>query len=104
MKYYHVTNKWDEGNLKSLADMIGESEAIEVYASKWPEAGGLAIDHINVIHLHHEKEEAESFVADFGGEILEIDGEEIEVVIDTLEYPHPVCRHEIDACLIRRLS
>jgi len=42
-------------------------------------------------------------VADFGGEILEIDGEEIEVVIDTLEYPHPVCRHEIDAGLIRRL-
>ena len=102
MKYYHVTQSWDGGDLESLYNREGD-DAYEIFAKRWPESGGMAYNHINLIHLHDNISDAERFVRDFGGEILEIELEEDDVEIDDLEYPHPVSRYPIDSYNIRRL-
>ena len=103
MKFYHVTKNWDGGDLESLYDREGD-EAYEIFAERWPEAGGLADNHINLIHLHDNLSDAERFVRDFGGEILEIELDEDAVEIDNLEYPHPVSRYTIDAEYIKKVT
>ena len=103
MKCYHVTKEWDGQDLESLYAIYGD-EAYDIYAEKWPEAGELAQAHAHVVHLHASIDEAKGFAAEFGGEILEIDApEDYEIEIDSLEYDHPVCRHEIEKNSIRRI-
>ena len=97
MKLYHVCANYDGGDLMTAARMMGELEAIESYVAKWPEAGELAAAHVNMIHLHETIDQAREFAAIYGGAVLEIDAEYLDVVVDSLEYPHPVCTSTIDA-------
>ena len=107
MKYYHVTKKWDGGDLVSLYNREGD-DAYDIYAERWPEAGGLADAHINLIHLHDNIDAAYAFVRDYGGEILciELDDDAIEecgIKIDDIEYSHPVACEKIPAEYIKKL-
>jgi len=105
MKYYHVCTKWDGLNLESLYKQHGK-EAYDIFATRWPEAGELAVYHVNVIHLHATIEDAQEMQSSFGGEILVIndpDGDELDVKNDTLEYSHPVVMGSIDADYVSRL-
>lgn len=102
MKVYHVTKNWDGGDLESLYDQHGD-EAYDIFAEKWPEAGGMAASHIHLIHLHDNINDAKRFQAEFGGEILEIEIDSDNVEIDTIEYPHPTTRYSIDAQDIKRI-
>lgn len=108
-KYYHVTEKWDGGDLESLVSIHGESEAIDIFAERWPEAVDLAYEHSSRIHLHDKIDDARRYAAVDDGEILEItlDGdarEEVFLMIDDLEYPHPVACENIPAEYIRRVN
>lgn len=101
--YYHVAPADHTGDLESLVEQHGESDAIEMYASRWPEAGSLALNgHASMIHLYDTIEEARSHRDTFGGKIYAVDGDAMEddylkVERDTLEFDHPVC-HESIGC------
>ena len=105
MIYYHVCEHWDGGDLESLYARYGQ-EAYQRYAERWPEAGELAQYHVHVIHLHSSLEEAEEYQEAYGGEILVIDDpdDELEVVTDDLEYPHPVVRGRIEARFVKPVN
>ena len=110
MKYYHVAEKGYDGEaLESLVSQYGESEAIEIFAERWPEAINLAYEHSSRIHLHETLEEAIKYHSMYGGgDILEItldeDGEcECGIVIDNLEFSHPVACENIPAEYIKKL-
>jgi hypothetical protein len=101
--YYHVAPADHTGDLESLAAQHGESEAIELYTTRWPEAGELALNgHAGIIHLYDTIEEARSHKDAFGGKIYAVDGEAMEddfikIRRDTLEFDHPVCDEAIGA-------
>ncbi len=101
--YYHVAKDWDGEAIESLYDQYGD-EAYDIYAEKWPEAGELAQYHAHVVHLYADRKQAEEHADTFGGDVLVIDDQddELEITIDTLEFGHPVCNHEIDACYVRK--
>ena len=95
--YYHVCrDEWDGGDLISLHQQEGEA-AYQIYAERWPEAGELAQYHVHYVHLYETLDEAKEHQANYGGEILRIDGEpeEIGIESDDLEFPHPVVKHRI---------
>ncbi len=101
--YFHVAPADHTGDLESLAEQFGESEAIEMYTTRWPEAGQLALNgHASMIHLYDTIEEARSHKETYGGKIYAVDGEAMEddflkVERDTLEFDHPVCHESIGA-------
>lgn len=103
MKLYHVVKNYNGGDLESLYEQHG-SEAYDIFAEKWPEAGALGHYHAHYIHLHSTKEDAEAFAAEFGGEILEIKADDLEVEIDGLEYKHPMVKDCIDAEYVKRVG
>lgn len=83
---YHVTKNWDGGDLESLAMRTGdESEAIEIFCERWPEASEAADLHVHCVFLHDTIEKAREFAASFGGEILEIDDEYLDIKVDPYE-------------------
>ena len=85
----------------SLAAQHGESKAIELYATRWPEAGNLALNgHAGVVHCYDSIEEARSHKGTFGGKVYAVDGDAMEddfikIRRDNLEFDHPVCDEEI---------
>jgi len=91
---YHVCKNWDGCNLKSLYKQYG-NQAYDIFLEKWPDAGELAEYHIHYIHCHFTLDEAKEHQAEHGGQIIAIDVEYLEVVIDNLEYPHPMIYGEI---------
>ena len=104
MLYYHVAeNGWDGDDLTSLVSQYGESEAIELFCERWPEAENSAYEHSSRIHLHSTLDEAKKYWSvDKTGDILAIElDEDAEseccIVIDELEYPHPVACEDIPA-------
>lgn len=104
MKFYHVCQCWDGGDLMSLLDQHNgdESAALEEFAARWPEAGELGVYHISYIHLWDSLDQAEQFQSWFGGEILEINGDDLEIERDSLEFDHPITRDIIPKTNIRR--
>jgi hypothetical protein len=100
---YHVVIKdWDGDDLLSLYQQIGDA-AYEEYAEKWPEAGELGQYHVHYVHLHATLDQAREFVEEFGGEILEVNTEDLDIVIDNLEYPHSMVRDRIPAEYVKRI-
>jgi hypothetical protein len=99
---YHVSENWDGGDLLSLYRQIG-TDAYEEYADRWPDAGELGVYHVHYIHLHSTLGEAKAFADEFGGEILEINADDLDIEMDRLEYPHPMVRDCIPAEYIKRI-
>lgn len=87
--YYHVTDHWDGGDLESLVTRIGENEGYDAFLERWPDAGELTFYHANRVHLFDSLEKAERFCAAYGDEILIIDGEGLDIDLDTLETNEP---------------
>ncbi len=106
-KYYHVAI-WNGAALEPAVDFFqGEEEAIEKFLEKWPEAGvELAQYHVGMIHLFEDIKDAKEHAKAFGGDVLEINDpdDELNIEVDTLEYPHPVCRERIEAEFITIVS
>jgi DNA replication protein DnaD len=48
-------------------------------------------------------DQAREFVEEFGGEILEVNTEDLDIVIDNLEYPHAMVRDRISAEYVKRI-
>ena len=98
MTMYHVTPKWDGGDLVPIGDE-------DAYTARWPDAGNLARYHAHVVHLHASRERAEEMQAVFGGEILVVDVSGVDVNFDTLEAscPHWTAAR-IPARAIKRLE
>lgn len=74
MKAYHVCETeggWDGKALLSLSKRLGEADAIEAYEERWPEAD--PTPDIYQVHLCRTLEDARQWVAERGGQILEID-------------------------------
>ena len=94
--YYHVCSSWDGKDLQSLYAQYGD-EAYVMYADKWPDSGNLSQVHAHVIHLHPSIDDAQKYADQYGGMILTIDDNGLDITIDDYEYPHPVCKHEIPA-------
>jgi len=94
MIIYHVCKNWDGCNIESLYKQYGD-EAYRIFAKKWPDAAELAEYHVHYVHCHFALDEAKEYQTEFGGEIIAIDAEYLDVVIDTLEYPHPMVYGEI---------
>ena len=91
---YHVCKNWDRCNLKSLYEQY-ENQAYEMFLEKWPEASELVEYHVHYIHCHFTLDEAREYQAEYGGQIIAIDTDNLEVVIDKLEYSHPMVYGEI---------
>ena len=106
MTYYHVTRTWDGGDLLSLADQIGEKAAIRQFCKQWPDACEIADVHVHYIHLWDSIRDARRMARYFGGRVLAIDGEFIDVTMDTSEpnHPHYVTRGPIPATDITELT
>jgi hypothetical protein len=86
MTKYHVTPKWDGGNLQSARDRFGEQAAIEMFCQKWgTEDGSFAADQVSKIYLYATLDEALAHQRDYGGEILAIDDTWLEVFEDWAE-------------------
>ena len=83
---YHVAPEtYREGeSLLSLYAQMGDG-AYEEYATRWPDAGGVGLYHAHWVHLYATPEEAEDHRADFGGTVLLINAEGLEIEEDTLE-------------------
>lgn len=111
MTYYHVVKEWDGKDLLSLSERVGSvDEAVEEFNRRWPEGDDnydFAAHEVQFVHLHDNIKSAKEFQSDFGGEILEItiteDDWDIDVKIDTAEYPHPVVMYRIPANYIKRI-
>jgi hypothetical protein len=97
MKIYHVAPEGHQGDLISLYDQYGEP-AYDMYADRWPDAGDLVFVHAHYVHCYATIEQARDHIHD--GVICEIDATDLEVVIDDLEFPHPMVEGVIDASLI----
>ena len=108
MKYYHVAKNWNGEQLESLSSYLGsETEAIEQFIERWVDAdAGFAAYHVNLIHLHASLADAIEYQKRHGGEILEIDeqGDDLEIRIDDLEYPHPVTTYPVDKQYIKKIK
>ena len=99
---YHVCRDWDGNNLQSLYEQYGD-QAYDIFLSKWPDAGELAEYHVHYIHCHSALDEAKEYQAEYGGQIIAIDAEYLDVIIDNLEYPHPMVYGEITLDKITRI-
>jgi hypothetical protein len=100
---YHVTKNWDGGDLESLAMRVGDDqEAMEIFCDRWPEAGEAADLHIHCIFLYASLEQAIAHQENFGGEILEINDEYLEIREDPYEGELYV-RDEIEAEYIKKI-
>jgi len=83
---YHVAKEWDGEDLQPLAKRIGENEAIEAFLESWPDAdASMANDHVWKIFLYSTLAEAQEHRDVFGGEILEIDADILEIEKDLIE-------------------
>lgn len=89
MTKYHVTPKWDGGDLKSAKEFYGsETAAIKQFCEKWGADVEHAYHHVTYVFLHDTLDEAREFQAEYGGEILAIDDTYLEITIDGVEgYP-----------------
>jgi len=97
--FYHVTEKWDGGDLVPCGNP-------ETFAERWPDAGELAQVHAHVVHLYSNVADAVRHAAWFcggAGDILTIDEDAIDWHTDDLEFPHPVCAR-VPAHAVRRLD
>lgn len=103
MKLYHVAKDYDGGDLESLYVREG-NDAFDIYAEKWPEAGELGQYHVMYVHCHDNLKDAESFVDTYGGKVLEINADDLDVEMDTLEYPHPMVKEYIPAEYIKEIK
>lgn len=91
-KYYHVTEKWDGLDLECLADRLGEEDAIEEFCQRWDcDNAAFAADQVCKVYLYATLSEAMDHQEDFGGEILEIDGEYIDTMEDWAEGRCVIC-------------
>ena len=108
---YHVARrKWDGGDLQTLQSLHnGEwSDKLErEILKRWPEVKD-AWEYFSTeggkIHFHDSLEKAKEFAAEFGGEILKVDARGLDVVIDKLEYPHPVVKGSVSADRVSRMK
>ena len=101
MAKYHVTN-WDGENLQTAAQRFGEAEAIEMFCEKWDTDASFATDQVTKIYLYHTLSEAQDHKDTYGGEILEINDEYLDVAIDEIE-GYSTVRYEIDKDAIKRI-
>ena len=103
---YHVTLQWNGKSLQTAARFYGEAEAIEMFMKKWrTEDSAFAGDQVHKIYLYNTIEEARDHQKIYGGEILEIDDEWLEIFEDVSEgTPMLAVDREIDQKYIRRLS
>ncbi len=101
-RMYHVTPKWDGGDLLSLYEQLG-NEAYDIFYQKYGLENGLGFDHVHYIHCHYTVEEAKEYQRIWGGQILEIDAKHLAVKHDCLEYPHPMVRDIIPKEYVRLL-
>ena len=90
-RMYHVTPKWDGGDLLSLYEQLG-NVAYDIFAQKHEIDNKLGIGNAHFVHCHYTVEEAREYKKIFGGQILEIDASMLEVKHDCIEYPHPRVR------------
>ena len=97
---YHVAPDDHQGNILSLYAQHGDL-AFDIYAARWPEAGGLAEYHAHYVHCYATREEADDHAAAFGGRVLEVEDADLDVEIDALEFPHPMVRGQIPAQAVR---
>lgn len=94
-RMYHVCRpRWDGGDLLSLYEQEGEKAYI-IFAEKYELDNGLGIDHAHYVHGHYTLEEARKYQRIWGGQILEIDTQDLAVKHDCVEYPHPMVRGRI---------
>jgi len=103
--YYHVApDTYRIGTtLESLHAIHGDA-AYDMYAKRWPDAGTLGFIHAHYVHLHATLADAQAYVEDFGGIILSVTlDEDIKVIIDQDEYPHPMVEDSIPANMITPL-
>ena len=102
--HVHVGHDWAPGDdLLSLYEVYGDA-AYEMYAERWPDARELAIYHAHYVHCHATLVEAVKYQSEYGGQILEIETDELDVFIDRLEYPHPCVRDMIPAEYITQMA
>lgn len=98
---FHVCTAWDGSDLSPLAKRLGEAEAIEAWLERWPEGGDLVHDHVHAIHLYDTLEAAQEHADAFGGTVLAIDAQLVELDRDIMEFDHPITRAVIPARAIR---
>lgn len=104
MTKYHVTPKWNGNDLKTAADYLGEEEAIEMFLEKWEtDDVSFAADQVTKIYLYETLADAQSHQKSYGGEILEIDDEWLEIRIDEVE-GYPTVRNSISKNDIKRVA
>ncbi len=103
---YHVTPEWDGGNLQTAAKRFGEVEAIEMFIAKWNcDDASFAADQVAKIYLYGTIDEAMAHQAEYGGEVLEIDDEYLEIATDYAEGQPVLCtRNEIRSEDIKRIA
>lgn len=83
---YHVTQNWNGKDLKTAADFMGEEEAIEMFCEKWnTDDTSYAQDQIRKIYLYATIEEAQEHQDIYGGEILAINDEWLDIFEDWTE-------------------
>lgn len=102
--YYHIVDdSYTGGDLESLYNQYDE-DAESIYMQRWPEAGDLVNSHIYMIHMYDNLQDALEHKEVFGGRILQINGEDLEVVIDQDEFAHPMVYGTIPAYMIKELK
>ena len=110
-RVYHVAGPGYEpgDDLLSLAEQVAqgylsEAEAIAQLQARWPEA---AADYIMgdgaEIHCHTTRAEADAYALEYGGRVVAIDAETLDVRSGA-EYPHPVVLGRIPAEVIRDIG
>ena len=103
---YHVTPKWNEENLQTAVEFLGESEAVEMFMTKWetPDSS-YAIDQVHKIYLYATIDEAREHQEVYGGEILEIDDQWLDIFEDWTEgSPVLATRNSINKDYIRKIK
>jgi hypothetical protein len=108
---YHVTDKWDGDDLKSLSQQMDWcDETAKLIAENWPEVDPGEYYHSDgqYIHCHTTLVEAKAFLLEFrpGGDILsiDVDSDDFDGQVEMgREYPHPVVRRRIPAGCIQNI-
>lgn len=101
---YHVAPAEHTGDLLSLYRQHRE-EAYELYAERWPEAGELGQYHAHYIHCYATLEEARAHTSGkiYAIDVAAMEDDFMDVVIDTLEFAHPMVKDEIPAEYLREV-
>lgn len=113
--YYHVTKRWNGGDLETLFSRCGgnENKALNTFVRKYrhcfdsfEETIDLGKKHIYYVHLWDKKSDAIEMAEEIRGQILKIDDKEDELVVinDPYEFIHPMTRDTIPANMITKLS